>query len=472
MTMRKYNLMLFALCCWGGVSAQTLNQARKWFTDGEFEKAKPVFGRLVKQAPSNANYNFWYGACCYETGEVKKSLPYLEKSAERKVINGYLYLSKAYYDLYRFDEAIENLEEHIYWLEKKKRDTSSTDELMAKYRMGARMIRGVENVTVVDSFVVDKNAFLDAYKLSRAAGEIGMLDDTAGTYYTNELGDKTIFPQTDSEGKTGLYSRIKLADRWSSPQPLKGIGEDGGNQNYPFLNSDGITFYFASEGKESMGGYDIFITRYDPEDGSYLKPDNVGFPFNSPYNDYMYVIDDLNQLGWFASDRYQPAGKVCVYVFAPNDSKVVHDYDTTDPNKLRRLAMLSEIKDTWSDSGKFRTAKQRLAQAMYGHEQKQKKGDFEFVIDDNAVYYRLSDFRSPEARKMFTMLQQKEKDLRALEDSLRNIRTSYAATSHTAKERLAPGILDKEKRVKELYEEINGLTVQVRNTEIKTLRHL
>lgn len=41
------------------------------------------------------------------------------KSAERKVINGYLYLSKAYADLYRFDEAIENLDEHIYWLERK-----------------------------------------------------------------------------------------------------------------------------------------------------------------------------------------------------------------------------------------------------------------------------------------------------------------------------------------------------------------
>ena len=33
-------------------------------------------------------------------------------------------------------------------------------------------------------------------------------------------------------------------------------------------------------------------------------------PFNSPYNDYMYVIDEYNNLGWFASDRFQPEGKV------------------------------------------------------------------------------------------------------------------------------------------------------------------
>lgn len=91
----------------------------KWFNDKQFDKAKPVFKRLVKQAPSNANYNFWYGACCYETGELQESVPYLEKSAERKVINAFLYLSKAYFNLYRFDEAIENLEDHIYWMERK-----------------------------------------------------------------------------------------------------------------------------------------------------------------------------------------------------------------------------------------------------------------------------------------------------------------------------------------------------------------
>ena len=49
--------------------AQSLAQAKQLFLNGEFEQAKPAFQKLVKQAPSNANYNYWYGACCYETGE-------------------------------------------------------------------------------------------------------------------------------------------------------------------------------------------------------------------------------------------------------------------------------------------------------------------------------------------------------------------------------------------------------------------
>ena len=36
-----------------------------------------------------------------------------------------------------------------------------------------------------------------------------------------------------------------------------------------------------------MGGYDIFVTRYNSDTDNYLNPENVGMPFNSPFNDYM-----------------------------------------------------------------------------------------------------------------------------------------------------------------------------------------
>ena len=81
---RKYILFLICSFFLGGVSAQTLEQARTLFTKGEYEQAKPVFKKYTKSQPSNGNYNYWYGACCYETGEKKEAQPYLEKSAARK----------------------------------------------------------------------------------------------------------------------------------------------------------------------------------------------------------------------------------------------------------------------------------------------------------------------------------------------------------------------------------------------------
>lgn len=370
---KKYIFPLLALCFTGNAFSQTLSQAQKWFTEGKFAEAKPVFEKLVRQAPSNANYNFWYGACCYETGELSKAVPYLEKSAERKVINGFLYLSKAYYDLYRFDEAIQNLEDHIYWLERKKRDTSEAETLMERYRMGARMIRGVEKVAVIDSFTVSKRDFLSAYKLSRESGEIKATGESGCTEFTNEMGDKKILARPNADGATSLYGSVKMIDKWSDPEPLKGLEEGGTNLNYPFLDSDGITLYYAAQGEESLGGYDIFITRYDSDDNAYLRPDNLGFPFNSVANDYMYAIDDFNNLGWFASDRYQPEDKVCVYVFVPNESKQVYDYESTSPEMLQAAASLQCIQKTQTDAAKVRLARQQLAKVMYGQDEQKKK---------------------------------------------------------------------------------------------------
>ncbi|MBM6866589.1 tetratricopeptide repeat protein [Bacteroides caecigallinarum] len=467
----KIKFTAIALMFTASAGAQTLSQAQRWFTQGEFEKAKPVFKKLVKQSPSNASYNFWYGACCYETGEMMEGLPYLEKSAARKVINAYLYVSKAYYDMYRYDDAIENLEQHIYWLKQKKRDTTEAEELMGKYRKGARLIRSVENITVIDSFVVDKRSFLDAYKLGEQSGNLQMTDngnEDVSIEFVNEMGDKKLLSANDENGNKKLYASVKLIDSWSKPQRLKGINDDMTDLNFPFLDSDGTTLYFAAKGEESLGGYDIFITRADSEENSYFRPDNMGYPFNSAFNDYMYAIDDYNNLGWFASDRYQPEGKVCVYVFIPNESKTTYDYDTVEPGKMISLARLDNIALTQTDRNEVARAKQRLAKVTYAKTgKKNKKTEFTFIVNDNRTYTSLNDFRKPEAKKMFQEMRKMQSDLETLENELDKLREKYSKSNKAVRESMTPGILDKEKRVNGLRTEIGKMETKIRNMELK-----
>ena len=467
MKQKKYLTALLGLCMAETAGAQTLTQAKNFFEQGEFEKAKPVFERLVKQSPSNASYNFWYGACCYETGENEKAYTYLSKSAKRRYIDAYLYLGKWCYDAYRFDEAEENLNEYIDLRSRKKGSTEDGERMLEKVRRGQRMIRGVEKVAVIDSFVVDKQDFLKAYKLSADAGDIRITEN--GVQFTNEMGDKQLQSVRNAEGQASLYSSMKMIDQWSKPEAVTSINELG-NADYPFVAGDGITMYYASDNEESMGGYDIFVTRYDSDDNSYLRPDNLGMPFNSPANDYMYVIDDLNNLGWFVSDRRQPEGKVCVYVFVPNASKQVYDYENGDPDQIAALARLNRISDTCTDEDKVRTARQQLAALVYSKDENTRKADFTFIVDDSATYHSLRDFRSAEARKQFQMLQQKEKDLESLIGQLDKKREAYAQAAESNRANMAPGMLDMEKRVEQLRQDIEELTNTVRNTEIRQLR--
>ena len=469
--MKRKQILAFAACCLAaGASGQTLAQAKQWFESGNFAAAKPVFQKLVRQAPANASYNFWYGACCYETGEPATAQPYLEKAAQRQVINAYLYLGKLYYSQYRFDEAVENLEEHLSWLQKKKRDTAAAEEELNRCRRAARMIKGTEKIAVIDSFVVDKQKLIDTYRLSKEAGKIAPSDDGSGSSFTNEMGDKKFSTVRTGDGRTVLVSQIKLINRWSNPEPIASLNETADNLTHPFMDSDGITLYFASDSDEGLGGYDLFVTRYDTDDNTYLRPDNLGMPFNSPANDYLFAIDDFNNLGWFASDRYQPEGKVRVYVFAPNESKVTYDYEMTDPDVMSQVASLRAIRSTWSNPDKVRIAKQQLAQVLYSTDEQQAKADFHFVINDRSVYTQQADFRSKEAGDLFRQLRQQQHDLATLEEQLAQLRSQYASSDPNAKARLAGGILDQEKRVLQLRHEVEALTLQIRNKENETIR--
>ena len=181
--MKKYIISLFALIITFSLSAQTARQAEKLFNDGEYEKAETAYRKLVKSAPSNAGYNYFLGASLYELNKKEEALPYLEKSAKRKYINAYRYLGKLLADMYRYDEAIDNYETHIEWLIEKDRDTEQAENELAIIRQHARMMKGTEQVAVIDSVVVNKNDFLQSYKISKPAGKISGNEEGTGLQY-------------------------------------------------------------------------------------------------------------------------------------------------------------------------------------------------------------------------------------------------------------------------------------------------
>lgn len=467
--MKKYIFCFLTLCFTSVVVAQNLNQAKKLFDKGEFEKAKTALSKLIKRSPNHAETNYYYGASLYETGDLEKSLPYLEKSAKRNYIGAFRYLGKAYADMFRFDEAVENYETHIEWLEEKNRKTEQAEAELAELRAKARILKNVEMVTVIDSFVVGKQELLDSYRISLSSGKIQMNESKTGTIYENEMGTKRIISEKN-DSLMQLYTQTKLLDGWGEKEAIESLNNNS-NMNFPFLMGDGITLYFASDGEGSLGGYDIFVTRYDSEDNTYLRPSNIGAPFNSTANDYLFAVDELNHLGWFVTDRNQPEGYVCVYVFIPNEIKKTYNYETCTPDFIRDVATLEKISTTWIDMELVRNAQKRLSSII---EQKselaEQKSEFLFVVNDNNTYTNWNDFHSKEAQNLYRQLLQKEKDLSHLQADLKQKRELFANENEQGKKKIAPSILDLEKRIPQLLEEVEKLTSEVRRFEIEKLK--
>jgi hypothetical protein len=90
---------------------------------------------------------------------------------------------------------------------------------------------------------------------------------------------------------------------WSKPQNLGDIVNSKYDEDYAYLSPDAKTLYFASQGHYSMGGYDIYRCVYNSSARQWSTPENIGFPFSSPYNDFFYVPDNADELAIFVTDR-------------------------------------------------------------------------------------------------------------------------------------------------------------------------
>ena len=77
---------------------------------------------------------------------------------------------------------------------------------LEQIKQAARMIKGVENITVIDSFVVDKNDFLKAYKISRESGALYHDPAISGTVYQTEMGNKVLYGNQSTDGNCGKYA--------------------------------------------------------------------------------------------------------------------------------------------------------------------------------------------------------------------------------------------------------------------------
>lgn len=256
-------------------------------------------------------------------------------------------------------------------------------------------------------------------------------------------------------------------DEWGDEKQLPMNINSNDDDNYPFVLSDGATIYYSSKGNGSIGGYDLFVTRYNINSDTYLAPEQLGMPFNSPYNDYMMVFDEVKGLGWFVSDRFQPEGKACVYLFIPNpEHKRV---ESEDIEMKRTRAAITSIRDSWKEGSDY-TDLIRLShtEIPYGEEKIEK--DFEFIIAGNIVYYKLDEINSPEAKSYYEKVVALNKQIKELNEKLDGLRTSYVKGNTARKEQLKPTILQAEEQLNALLEQPGELEKKARNAEINYLK--
>jgi hypothetical protein len=350
----------------------------------------------------------------------------------------------------------------------------SPEEQMRQEKL-ERMKSAMQKVMIIDSVVVDKDGFLKYYHLSPETGSIKDGDDFFNIkendncfVYLNEIGNKCYYSQQETDSTSNIFYRESADMKWSQPTLLAGINDDQRFRrvNYPYMMGDGSTLYFAADADpDGLGGYDIYMTTYDEEENRFLHPVNIGLPFNSEANDYLYVIDEYANLGWFATDRNQEDGKVCIYVFVPSEQRITYNTEDYTPEELNNLAKINSISDTWYDEEVYSLAVHRLEEIRKQQKPKHDIQDISFVINDDITYHQVSEFKQPENLLRFQQLSTLRYRLDMLQKMLDKTRNVYAVASTEARKEMVDDILNAEQEVLMLHQETHKLEKTIRNTE-------
>jgi outer membrane protein OmpA-like peptidoglycan-associated protein len=135
----------------------------------------------------------------------------------------------------------------------------------------------------------------------------------------------TIYFSSDRPGGLGgrdIYSSRKTErGDWGRAVNMGKTINSAFDEDAPFIHPDGVTLFFSSNGRKTMGGFDIFYSTLSDDETMWQEAVNVGFPVNSPDDDIFYVVSPDKTKAYYSSFKEGGYGEKDNYVITFLDQK-------------------------------------------------------------------------------------------------------------------------------------------------------
>lgn len=162
--------------------------------------------------------------------------------------------------------------------------------------------------------------------------------------------EKRLYFSSDMPGTTGMsdlwYVDILGNDKYGVPINLGPEINTEARESFPFI-SENNNLYFSSDGRSGLGGYDIFVTPLD-KDGKPGKITNLGSPANSAQDDFGFIINENDRIGYVTSNRGGDRGSIDDDIYLVKEicsitiQGKVFDKETKDPLPGAQVSLLDE----------------------------------------------------------------------------------------------------------------------------------
>ncbi len=288
----------------------------------QFAQALSIYDELIKEYPRDPNIQYPLGICyLMGTRNLDKAIEYLTKASTANVPNMvYFFLAEALRQNYQFNEAIDYYRRFTISGGSRDIKLKDVEPLVTLCENGSFLTRYIFTPTVLDTKSLSSKDFYNYYSIAPSNGSFTSIPENLLTPTDKKMNHQSVmfYPKNPQVGDYVYYSsygnstsfgkdifRIKFQDDgyWSKPEVIGDVVNTFLDDDYPYLAPDGVTLYFSSKGHYGMGGYDIYKSVYNPKTRLWSTAENLGFPYNSPFDDFLYVVGDADSLVCFATNR-------------------------------------------------------------------------------------------------------------------------------------------------------------------------
>ena len=342
---------------------------------------------------------------------------------------------------YNFQEAVKYCEAAVDALDST--SSAKAEEQLLLARNGLNMMGFCSQPVVVAKQTFPLQDFLLFYPLKdfswrKSPNQLDSLggDNLSRAVYVPDGSRDIYYSAKDEEGIRNIYATHLADSLWSVPALINEQLTSSSDEIYPMLSPDGQSLYFASKGLYGMGGYDLYVSQWNKETGDWDVPVNMGFPYSSPYDDFLFVNTEDGKYSIFASNRECGRDSVTIYVLEYDGMPVRKA--VTEVDELRELAALNQA------------------------------GNHPGIDNGSAV--------SGETDESTRKYMDKMREVRSLRDSvarfgknLDKLRSGLATSSDEEKARLTAEITDKEMMLPTLNSTLNAAVKELQNIEMDFL---
>lgn len=342
---------------------------------------------------------------------------------------------------YNFQEAVKYCEAAVDALDST--SSAKAEEQLLLARNGLNMMGFCSQPVVVAKQTFPLQDFLLFYPLKdfswrKSPNQLDSLggDNLSRAVYVPDGSRDIYYSAKDEEGIRNIYATHLADSLWSVPALINEQLTSSSDEIYPMLSPDGQSLYFASKGLYGMGGYDLYVSQWNKETGDWDVPVNMGFPYSSPYDDFLFVNTEDGKYSIFASNRECGRDSVTIYVLEYDGMPVRKA--VTEVDELRELAALNPA------------------------------GNHPGIDNGSAV--------SGETDESTRQYMDKMREVRSLRDSvarfgknLDKLRSGLATASDEEKARITAEITDKEMMLPTLNSTLNAAVKELQNIEMDFL---